>query len=872
MLDDKMKKGYGHTYDQNPEETCEWLDSYKQVLQHWGPDQGQMLISRMQLLLQNYRFEHLQTDLMPVWHQNTMVPSDVPDNIMDPSRRSYRLCITWNAVAMVVRAQRSSPGIGGHIASGLSVADAYHIGYEYFFQGSTDSRMADCVFFQGHSSPVTYARSYIEGRFDEADLDHFRREVSGRGLSSYPHPYLMPDYWQFPTVSMGLGLLQAIHTARVLKYLHHRKLCELSDRRVWSFVGDAEMREPESMSALLTASVDRLSHLTVILNANLQGLDGLCHGNGSVIREYASLFAGFGWRVIKVVWNKAWLDLFASEKTGVFESWAMSWLDGDHQNFYYHGPSYIEKRLESEHPELMDWLHEHRSALSDLLPGGHDEALLYQAYAEAKSYTSGPSVIIIQTIKGRGLPMASQNIAHQNKSLSGDDLIQWAKYCQIPLSESEASEGTYYRSDEMKGKFLEANRCLPERSESKEVIELPSEEEWIGIRSGKGVMSTTTSFVRVLGFLLRCKNLAPRIVPIVADEARTFGMEGLFKQLGVYKATGSHFEAHDLSSLTGYREGEAGQLLQEGVNEAGALASWIACATSYSVNHVPLVPFYIFYSMFGFQRVMDLIWAAADSRARGFLLGATAGKTTLEGEGLQHADGHSLLLASVVPSVVSFDPAWHGEVASIVQHGLTRMLEHHEDLIVYITVVNEGVAQKALPEAAHEGSIRGLYLFEKHIGSVDAIRPVALLGSGAIFHEAYMVFECLKSWGISASIYSATSYSELQRDAMLCDDAGTASYVRGLLSEEQQVIVSVSDYVRALGDMIRPWVRGDYSVLGTDGFGLSDNRSHLRKHFKVDSSSIMKQVLTRLLVLGDMDSSEFDKRMTAWEVYRSEIV
>lgn len=865
MLEERMKKSYGTTYDLNPEETGEWLEAYEQVLNEWGEARGQQLLSRLQAVLQTYQFKSPPYDLLPVLHRNAVITSELPSDLFDPSRLAYRLCIRWNAVSMVVRAQRSFPELGGHIASCLSIADVYDIGFEYFFRGASEGRMPDCVYFQGHSSPIIYARSFVEGELTEEQLDHFRRETAGKGLSSYPHPYLMPNYWQFPTVSMGLGLLQAIHQARILKYLDRRKLKALGDRRVWSFVGDAEMREPESLSALLNASIDKLSHMTVILNANLQGLDGLCHGSGSVIREYASLFSGNGWRVIKVIWNQAWLDLFASEPTGTFEAWVMSWVDGDHQNFYYHGPSYLESQLLKAHPELTDWLSEHRSKLVNLLPGGHDVALLYQAYEEARCYTGGPSVILVQTIKGHQLPMASQNIAHQKKSLSDEDLLSWAHHCGIPLTDAQAKMGEYYKTPAMKKRFCLSETPIPSRTVACESIALPSDEQWQVASVAKGKLSTTTSFVRVLSFLLRTPSLRERIVPVVADEARTFGMEGLFKQIGVYEASGSQYESHDLNTLSGYRESEMGQLLQEGVNEAGALASWLACATSYSVNHYALVPFYIFYSMFGFQRVMDLIWASADSRARGFLLGATAGRTSLAGEGLQHADGHSLLLASVVPSVVSYDPAWHGEVAVIVKSGLERMITNNEDLIVYMTLVNESIEQVALPEGVQSGILSGMYLFESYVSELNhAVPSVSLLGAGALFHEAYKVYLALCEWGWNVSIYSVTSFSELRRNALELEKKSMVPYVTEVVSDDKAIVVAVSDYVTLVGDMIRPWVKGDYSVLGTDGFGLSDTREALRAYFEVNAQSIMSQVLKRALVLGHITEHEHQEKMLLW--------
>lgn len=866
MLADIEKKRYRSPYDQNPSETNEWLESYRQVLEQWGESRGQQLLSRMQMMLQAYQFDHVPQDLLPAIHQNTIVASAVPKNLYDQKRVNYRLAVRWNAVAMVVRAQRNFPELGGHLASGLSIADVYDIGFEYFFQGRSKDRPADCVYFQGHSSPLNYARSFMEGRLSAEQLEHFRRESQGKGLSSYPHPYLMPDYWQFPTVSMGLGLLQAIHQARILKYLDQRNLVALKDRRVWSFVGDAEMREPESLSALLTAATDRLSHLTVVLNANLQGLDGLCHGGGSVIREYASIFAGNGWRVIKVIWNQAWLNLFASEHSGVFESWMMSWLDGDHQNLYFHGPSYLKKKLAVDHPHLMPWLESKRETLLDLLPGGHDLSLIYQAYDEARCYTGGPCVILVQTIKGHGLPMASQNIAHQKKSLSDEDLLNWASYCRVPLTPEQIVATEFYRDANM-GHLNYTDSFFPLRSIDHERIELPSVSQWDSIKDARGKISTTTSFVRVLSFLLRCASIKERVVPIVCDEGRTFGMEGLFKQIAIYQAQGSHYESHDLSSLTGYRESASGQLLQEGVNEAGALASWVACATSYSVNHFALIPFYIFYSMFGFQRVMDLIWAAADSRARGFLLGATAGRSSLAGEGLQHADGHSILLASVVPSVVCYDPAWHAEVVTVVQSGMARMLEQDEDLIVYITLVNEAIEQKPLPQGVQEGIVQGMYQFETHFTTATLFRPIVLLGAGALFHEAYKVFLCIRDWGWDVSIYSVTSFSELRRNALHQDTISAQSYVEKMLPDESAIVVAVSDYVTLVADMIRPWISGDYSVMGTDGFGMSDTRSALRAHFQVDADSIMKQVLQRMIALEQISEDECVERMTLWRSF-----
>lgn len=859
-----VKESVRTVYEQDRDESTEWLEAYEQVLAHHGVVRAYALLQRLERRLHAYRFaEPLPHGLM-ITHANAVQSSDVPTDLFDPTRLQYRLTIRWNAVAMVVRAMRRTPEVGGHLASGLSIADLYDIAFEYFFKGQTANQPGDCIYFQGHSSPMIYARSFLEGRLSAQQLDRFRREVGGGGLSSYPHPYWMPDYWQFPTVSMGLGLLQAIHQARIMKYMDGRGLLPLSGRRVWAFVGDGEMREPESVSALNVAAIDGLSHLTVVLNVNLQGLDGLCFGSGSIFSEYASVFEGCGWRVIRVVWNQAWLDLFASESTGVFEAWVGSWVDGDHQNFYCRGPSYLIDRLRVAHPELMPWLEAHQAKLAQLKPGGHDLALIYQAYQEAVNYRGGPTVVIAQTIKGEGLPMASHNIAHQHKKLSDEDLKQWARHCGVPLSEVERVEAHYYRNPDWAGKFMNPQAPIPARYPGRERMALPASDVWEAVMAAPGPCATTASFVRVLGALLRAPEVQKRVVPIVADEARTFGMEGLFKQIGVYSARPARYQSHDAQQLLGYREGPEGQLIQEGVNEAGAMASWLACATAYSTHGLSLIPFYIFYSMFGFQRVMDLIWAAADSRARGFLLGATSGKTTLAGEGLQHADGHSVLLASLVPNLVAYDPVWHQEVVWIIRDGMRRMLCDQEDLIVYMTLVNESVPQRALPAEAEAGALKGMYLFEAHEGEVGPQGPVVLLGSGAVFHEAYRVFDFLRGRNWSVRIYSVTSYPLLRQEAKAAESLGARPYIAQLLPEHAAWVVSVSDYVAMLGEMLRPWVRGRYEVLGTDGFGLSDTRAALRAHFGVNASAIMASVLKGLAQEALLAPSELERCQEAW--------
>ena len=857
---ERVKILYRSIQDTDAQETNEWLEAFKQVVEHGGQARGSLLLEKMQYMLRQYQFQEVPVDLTPVLHSNRIIPCPVPDDIMAHERQAYRGWLKWNAIAMVIRTQRIHPELGGHIATVVSIADIYDIGYEYFFQGAHEGRLADCVFFQGHSSPIIYARSYIEGLFGEEHLDHFRREVKGQGLPSYPHPYLMPTYWQFPTVSMGLGILQGIHLGRVLKYLDQRKLLPLGDRRVWIYAGDGEMHEPESISGLLTASVNRLAHVTMVINANLQGLDGLCRGNGSVIRELEGLFEGAGWRVIKVVWNQAWLDLFASEPSGVFADFMASWLDGDHQNFYHHGVEYLASELSRVHPELMPWFETQKDNLQDVLPGGHDHALLYQAYHEAVAYTGGPSVIIAQTIKGHGLKMSSQNFAHQNKKVSPDDLIACGAMWHIPLSHDELADATYYRPEGYKA-LRRSLTPIPERTVSEDILPVPQVEDMLKALGTTGTLSTTSSFVRVLSFLLRDATLAPRIIPIVADEARTFGMEGLFKNLGVYQSTGAQFISHDLASLTGYRDSSDGQLLQEGINEAGAMATWMACATSYSVNHLPLVPFYIFYSMFGFQRTMDMIWAAADSRARGFLLGATSGRTTLAGEGLQHADGHSLVLAAMVPSVVWYDPAWHDEVVVIMQYWLDQMLCKHRDVIVYMTLINEVIAQQSLSTDHVPDIIRGMYRYSYHIPHSPS-GVVHLLGSGALFHEMHKVYTILQDCGVAVALYSVTSYGELRRSLAEHPDDSTNPVCR-YLSDASDVVVAVSDYVSLVPDMIRAYVKGEYIVCGTDGFGMSDTRAALREHFGVDALSIMEVTLASMMKRRMITQEQRDMCMAA---------
>jgi pyruvate dehydrogenase E1 component len=858
--------------DLDPVETREWLESIDSVLQSEGPERAHFLIDRM---VEHARRSGAYLPYSPnTAYVNTIAVGKEP---LYPGNRELErrieAWIRWNAMAMVVAANRKSTEYGGHIASYASSATLYEVGFNHFWRAPTAQHPGDLVFMQGHSSPGIYARSYLEGRFSEDQLRRFRQEVDGGGLSSYPHPWLMPDYWQFPTVSMGLGPMMAIYQARFTRYLEHRGLVPASDQKVWAFCGDGEMDEPESMGALTMPVREKLDNLVFVINCNLQRLDGPVRGNGKIIQELEAAFLGAGWNVIKVIWGSRWDPLLARDTDGLLRQVMEQCVDGEYQNFKAKGGAYTREHFFGKNPRLKEMV----ANMSDediwrLNRGGHDARKVHAAYAAAMRSDGRPTVILAKTVKGFGLGKAAegQMVAHQQKKLDDESLRELRDRFNIPVSDDDIAKLPFRKpaADSEEMKYLLERRTalggfLPQRKPAAIQLEVPGLEAFQSVLDGTGEreISTTMAFVRILGVLLKDKGLGKYVVPIVPDEARTFGMEGLFRQIGIYSSVGQLYTPQDADQLMSYREDKQGQMLEEGINEAGSVCSWIAAATSY-VNHgVPMVPFYIFYSMFGFQRVGDFIWAAGDMRARGFLLGATAGRTTLAGEGLQHQDGHSQLLATTVPNCRAYDPTYAYELAVIIQDGLRRMYVDGEGIFYYISVMNENYAQPALPEGAATGIVRGGYRLRT--GGKGKVRST-LLGSGTILREVLAAADILeKQFKIPVDVYSITSFSELRREALECErwnllhpsEPPRVPYVQTLLAEQRAPIVAATDYMRTVPDQIRQWVPGAYVTLGTDGFGRSDARAPLRRHFEVDRNFI---ALAALKALADGD--QIDRR------------
>ncbi|MFT6892038.1 MAG: pyruvate dehydrogenase E1 component [Halioglobus sp.] len=776
----------------------------------------------------------------------------------------------WNALAMVVRANKAYGELGGHIASYASAADLFEVGFNHFFRAAGDAFGGDLVFYQPHSAPGVYARAYLEGRLTETDLDHYRQEVTAgragaRGLSSYPHPWLMPDFWQFPTGSMGIGPISSIYQARFMRYLQHRGLKDTSERKVWGVFGDGEMDEPESMSALTLAAREGLDNLVWVVNCNLQRLDGPVRGNGRIIDELEALFSGAGWNVIKLVWGSDWDGLFARDSESALVRAFADTVDGQFQTFAAKDGRFNRDHFFGQNPALQRLAEGLTDEQIDRLKrGGHDLVKIYAAYAAAVEHSGRPTVILAQTKKGYGMGDSGQGkmTTHQQKKLTREDLLAFRDRFELPLSDEETESLSFYRppDDSPEMRYLHQRRealggYMPVRSSSVESLPVPELASYGGfaIAAQGKEMSTTMAFVRMMANLLKDKNLGPRVVPIVADEARTFGMANLFKQVGIYSSVGQRYEPEDIGSILSYREALDGQIIEEGISEAGAISSWAAAATSYSVHGLSMLPFYIYYSMFGFQRIGDLIWAAADQRARGFLMGATAGKTTLSGEGLQHQDGHSHLIASTVPNCRAYDPAFACELALIVDHGARQMLEQQEDVFYYITVMNESYAQPSLPEGLEEAVIKGMYRLA--LTEVEEASPkVRLLGSGTILLEVIAAGELLaQDWGISSEVWSVTSFTELAREARAVErwnrlhplQESRRSHVVDCLSGELPVIAA-TDYVRAVPQLIASYVEAPFVVLGADGFGRSDSRTMLRDFFEVDRRHIVVATLAEL--------------------------
>ncbi len=858
--------------DMDPAETREWLEALESVVEREGPERAAWLLDTItnEAQEQGIHRTHLNTPYLNTIPAKDEVP--IPSDIF--MERRVRSLVRWNALATVMRANMNDDELGGHIASFASSATLYDVGFNHFFRAPSDKNEGDLVFFQGHSAPGVYARAYLEGRISEEQLDNFRREVDGKGLSSYPHPWLMPDFWQFPTVSMGLGPIQAIYQAHIMKYLQNRELIQKDDRKVWAFLGDGEMDEPESLGALALAGREKLDNLIFVVNCNLQRLDGPVRGNGKIIQELEGVFRGAGWNVIKVVWGRLWDLLLERDNQGLLRRRMEECVDGEYQAYKKNGGAYTREHFFGEYPELKK-LVEHMSddEVYRLNRGGHDPFKVYAAYHAAVNHTGRPTVILAKTVKGYATGAGEAvNKTHQMKKLDLESLKEFRDRFDMPFTDEQLKDVPYYRpdADSPEMRFMKEQRdqlggYMPvRRQQASQALTLPGLDIFANFLEGSGdrEISTTMAFVRMMSALIKDKQIGERVVPIVPDEARTFGMEGLFRQLGIYSSGGQKYEPEDAGQVMYYREDKKGRILEEGINEAGAMSGWLAAATSYSVHDFTLIPFYIYYSMFGFQRVGDLCWAAGDSQARGFLLGATAGRTTLNGEGLQHQDGHSHILASTVPNCVSYDPTYSYELAVILHDGLKRMYEDNEKVFYYLTLMNENYVHGAMPEGAEEGIRRGMYLLREGKGKTKKSPRVQLLGCGTILREVEAAAELLRDdFGVAADVWSVTSFNEMRREGLRLDrddilhpdQERETTWVEKCLDGREGPVIASTDYMRAFADQIRPWVHAPYTVLGTDGFGRSDSRQKLRHFFEVDRYFVVLAALNALRKEGKVD-------------------
>ena len=862
-------------HDIDPLETREWMDALAAVIENEGPERAHFLLEQ---LIDNAR----RSGSNLPFTNNTAYLNTIPPHLEERTpgdsaiERRIRSLIRWNAMVMVVRANRESSELGGHIASFSSAATLYDVGFNHFFHGADHEQGSDLVFMQGHSAPGIYSRAYLEGRLSTDQLDNFRQEVDGEGLSSYPHPWLMPDFWQFPTVSMGLGPIMAIYQARFMKYLKDRGISDTSKRKVWAFCGDGEMDEPESKGSLTLAGREKLDNLIFVVNCNLQRLDGPVHGNGKIIQELESTFRGAGWNVIKVVWGSYWDQLLAKDKDGLLRKRMEEVVDGDYQNYKAKDGAYVREHFFGSDPELKAMVETMSDdAIWRLNRGGHDPHKVFAAYSSAVKHEGQPTVILTKTVKGYGMGEAGegQNITHSQKKMDIESLKNFRDRFDIPVTDEQVEKAEYYRpaddSEEMQ--YLQARRkelggYLPSRTHLAAAQKVPDLSIFNSMLEGSGEreMSTTMAFVRMLTLLVRDKSIGKNIVPIVPDEARTFGMEGMFRQLGIYSSVGQLYVPQDEGQVMFYKEDKSGQVLEEGINEAGAMSSWIAAATAYASHGVNMMPFYIYYSMFGFQRIGDLAWAAGDMQARGFLIGGTAGRTTLAGEGLQHQDGHGLLIASTIPNCVAYDPCFAYEMAVIIQDGMRRMMQEQESVYYYVTAMNENYTMPAMPKGSEDGILKGMYQFSTHKAKKG--QPKAqLFGSGTILREVIEAAELLeKDWGVSADVWSITSYNELSREARDCErwnmlnpeKKARISYIEKTLGKCEGPVISASDYVRNVADQIRNFVPMTYTVLGTDGFGRSDTRKKLRRHFEVNSHYVTVATLKTLADEGTIPASK----------------
>ncbi len=869
--------------DIDPLETQEWIDALQSVLEREGKERAHFLVEQLLSTARksgsdipfSANTDYLNT--IPVEQQ----PQFPGDTTIEQRVHSY---IRWNAMMMVLRANRTT-NVGGHIASFASAATLYDVGQNHFWHADTEEQSGDLIFYQGHSAPGMYSLAFLQGRLSEEQMDSFRQEVDGNGLSSYPHPWLMPDFWQFPTVSMGLGPIMSIYQARFMRYLQGRGFADNSKRKVWAFLGDGETDEPESLGAIGMAGREKLDNLVFVVNCNLQRLDGPVRGNGKIIQELEGEFRGAGWNVIKVVWGHLWDALLARDKDGHLAKRMMDCVDGDYQTYKSKDGAYVRKHFFNT-PELQAMVKDYSDQdIWNLDRGGHDPAKVFAAYHAASHHKGQPTVILAKTIKGFGMGASgqAQNTSHQQKKMSTDSLQRFKEKNALPIKDSEIEDLPYLKFEEgsaelnyMMERRKQLGGFMPARRTKTISLDVPALADFKPLLAGSGKgheSSTTMAFVRMLGILVKDKNIGKRIVPIVPDESRTFGMEGMFRQLGIWSQVGQLYTPQDAEQLMYYKEDKHGQVIQEGINEAGGMSDWIAAGTSYSAHGVPMIPFYIFYSMFGFQRVGDLIWAAGDQCTRGFLLGGTAGRTTLNGEGLQHEDGHSQVFSAVVPNCVSYDPTFAYEVAVVIQDGMRRMYVEQENVFYYITVMNENYEQPALPKGVEEDILKGMYLFKK--GKKSSSPRVQLIGSGTIFMEVIAAAQLLRDdWKVEADLWSCPSFNELARDGQTCDrwnrlhptETAKISHVSKCLKDSKGPVIASTDYTRAFAEQIRAYISAPYTVLGTDGFGRSDTREKLRSFFEVNRYHVVIAALKSLADNGDFELAKVDVAIAKYDI------
>jgi len=857
--------------DIDPLETQEWLEAFKSVAKVEGDDRAKFLLNQL-MDMAHHEGMDLPSGVNTSYLNSIGLDKEIETPINAEIEEKISAIIRWNAMVMVVKANQLPYELGGHIASFASSATLYEVAFNHFYRGPDANQGADLIFFQGHISPGIYSRAYLEGRITEEQMLLFRQEAGKDGLSSYPHPWLMPDFWQFPTVSMGLGPIMAIYQARFMKYLHHREIKQTDKRTVWAYLGDGETDEPESLGAISMAGREKLDNLVFVINCNLQRLDGPVRGNGKIIQELEGMFRGAGWNVIKVIWGGKWDELLAKDTDGLLRKRMEEVVDGEYQAYKAKDGAYVRKHFFGKYPELLAMV-EHMSDddIYHLNRGGHDPYKVFQAYHAAKACSDKPTVILAKTVKGYGMGEAGegQNTTHSQKKLGLEQVEIFAKRFDVPVTDTDVKELNFYKpaddSEEMT--YMNERRqklggSLPVRSFELEDLKAPKLNVFKALleSSGDREMSTTMALNRIMTLLVRDKQLGPKIVPIIPDEARTFGMEGLFRQLGIYSASGQLYQPEDSDKVMWYKEDKKGQVLQEGINEAGAISDWIAAATAYATHNTTMIPFYIYYSKFGFQRVGDLAWAAGDMQAKGFLIGGTAGRTTLNGEGLQHQDGDSLLVANTIPNCISYDPTYAYELAVIVRSGLERMYENHENIFYYITTMNELYTHPEMPKDTEEGIIKGIYPL-KEVGSGD--KQVQLLGCGTILREVEKAAQMLADdWGVRSSIWSVTSFNELTREAQAVDrvnrfstDKPQVPYITQCLVDAQGPVIATTDYMRNYAEQVRKYIPGRYEVLGTDGFGRSDSRAALRDFFEVDANYVVLASLKALVDEGDIDSA-----------------